>query len=312
MTQQEETTGQPGTKEQKDEMFRLGSVLWHTSDPEGGGPDVGISVGTGDCCIYAGEVPGLKGGWSLVIYTPSGRENIAETVNREQARDFIERLGRLLNYPPSPAKQIEEACRALRMENTEDRRDDIDRVSDNPLRRHLEEIRAEEGCPDCVPLWSWRRMKREVREAVLREALDAITPIAERDDMGGARLAWNAVSDLIPPLPPVFATEGSEARWIADTEAGVYDEEPVTDDASRTQAALALVLRNAAITQGSRRFLRNALNPGVNPAVINPSPGRMIEALQEVIRHVPLTPSVRSELLVEVALLRKKQHEEGQ
>lgn len=80
-------------------------------------------------------------------------------------------------------------------------------------------------------------------------------------------------------------------------------------DALRTQSALALVAHKAAITNGSRRFLLDALAPGVNPAVVNPSPGRMIEALEEVIRHVPLTSSVRSELLVELVLARKKAKE---
>lgn len=184
-----------------DLLMQRGNVAWHSSD-EDGGPDVGISVGLGAEMIYAGEVPGMTGPWSLVIYTGKDRRDIAQTVDQEAARDLIEKIGGI-------AKE---------------------QGGDNPIRRALDQRRKAEGCPEGVPLWLWQRMKREVREASLREAAMLIV----RHEMGTPMHsppqllteAHDRILALIPPPPPVFATEGAEDRWIADTKAGVYDEEP--------------------------------------------------------------------------------------
>ncbi len=91
-------------------MYEAGVVAWHSSDEDGGGPDVGISVGLGGMMLYAGEAPGLKGPWSLVLYPTSGdRIVIAETVEQEAARDMIDMLGarNTRGTPcPTPVPQI--------------------------------------------------------------------------------------------------------------------------------------------------------------------------------------------------------------
>ncbi len=81
-------------------MYKRGVVVWHTSDPEGGGPDVGISVGTGDKMIYAGEAQGSRC-WGMYIYLQQGeRIVISHDVDTEQAREFIEWLS--LNLKDAP------------------------------------------------------------------------------------------------------------------------------------------------------------------------------------------------------------------
>lgn len=63
------------------EMYRAGTIAWHTSDEDCGGPDVGISFGLGGAMLYAGEVPHPDGGqrWSIAIYgSPDGRTIVAK------------------------------------------------------------------------------------------------------------------------------------------------------------------------------------------------------------------------------------------
>ena len=73
-------------------LYQRRSVVWHTSD-EDCGPDVGISVGTGDGMIYAGEFPGSVR-WGLCIYPLQGDKIIiSKDVDEDQARNFIEWLG---------------------------------------------------------------------------------------------------------------------------------------------------------------------------------------------------------------------------
>ncbi|NBE05946.1 hypothetical protein [Paragemmobacter ruber] len=86
------------------QFMQVGNVVWHSSD-EDMGPDVGISVGLGDAMLYAGEVPGLAGGWSLVIY-PDGSEerlDIAETVEPDEARALIDRLAGVIRSAQAEA-----------------------------------------------------------------------------------------------------------------------------------------------------------------------------------------------------------------
>ena len=76
------------------DIYERGLVVWHSSDEDGSGPDVGISVGLGDVAIYAGEVPGQPGPWSLCIYRKNGpRADLAGTVSGEDAVYLIERIG---------------------------------------------------------------------------------------------------------------------------------------------------------------------------------------------------------------------------
>lgn len=76
------------------DIYERGRVVWHCSDEDGSGPDVGISVGLGDIAIFAGEVPGQPGPWSMCIYRKDGpREEIAGTVTGENAVYMIERIG---------------------------------------------------------------------------------------------------------------------------------------------------------------------------------------------------------------------------
>lgn len=80
-------------------MYDRGVETWHSSD--GCGPDVGISAGIGGAMIYAGEVPGMTGGWSLAVYSEDGgRDDIAATVDVEAARSMIERIAVLLRATP--------------------------------------------------------------------------------------------------------------------------------------------------------------------------------------------------------------------
>jgi len=82
-------------------MYERGLVVWHTSDPDSGGPDVGISVGTGDKMIYAGEGEGSRC-WGMYIYPQKGeRIVISHDVDTEQAREFIEWLGLNLKGTPN-------------------------------------------------------------------------------------------------------------------------------------------------------------------------------------------------------------------
>lgn len=73
-------------------MTARGNIAWHSSDDDGG-PDVGISVGLGDGrMLYAGDVSGQLGPWSLCIYTTDGRIDIGGPVDPEAARDMIEAI----------------------------------------------------------------------------------------------------------------------------------------------------------------------------------------------------------------------------
>ena len=65
-----------------------GLLVAHTSDPESGLADVGLSVGLGDAALYAGEFAGSTG-WGLCLYTREARVDIAHDVHREHAREMI-------------------------------------------------------------------------------------------------------------------------------------------------------------------------------------------------------------------------------
>lgn len=75
-----------------------GAVAWHSSD-EGGGPDVGLSIGLGDGkLLWVGETPDHDG-WRLAIYHPAGRggrEDLAQFDDAESGRTFFEELEALV------------------------------------------------------------------------------------------------------------------------------------------------------------------------------------------------------------------------
>lgn len=121
----------------------VGSTRWHCSDEDGSGPDVGIDLNMGDGnLLYAGEVPGLKGGWSLVIYSKSGRSDIADPADPECAREMIERLSSafkgLLTRAEKAESQRDKAIAML--EETQDKRNaEIDKlISDRAERDALQ------------------------------------------------------------------------------------------------------------------------------------------------------------------------------
>ncbi len=76
-------------------LYERGVVIWHTSE-EGGGPDVGISVGLGDgSMLYAGDLPD-PAGHGLKLYMRKDSVLIASHIDPEAGRDLIERLGVIL------------------------------------------------------------------------------------------------------------------------------------------------------------------------------------------------------------------------
>ena len=77
-------------------MYDRGVVVYHTSDEDGGSPDVGISVGLGGgVMLYAGEVQGPRK-WSVVLYTLGGRIDVAECLDRDAAVEMVKLLGAAL------------------------------------------------------------------------------------------------------------------------------------------------------------------------------------------------------------------------
>lgn len=86
-------------------LYERGNVVWHSSDGESG-PDCGISVGLdGQRMLYAGELPGRnRFGWGLKVYglrEGDTFEIAKQVVDNDEARVFIEMLGRLLTPAPN-------------------------------------------------------------------------------------------------------------------------------------------------------------------------------------------------------------------
>lgn len=88
--------------------YDAGSVLWHSSE-EDGGPDVGIQVGLGSgFSLYLGEVsnatlrehgvpPEYPDGWWMVLYGPSDEWIIGAVPDQYVARDAIEHIAVLID-----------------------------------------------------------------------------------------------------------------------------------------------------------------------------------------------------------------------
>lgn len=101
------------TEDYKEPSSEPGDVTWHCSE-EGGGPDVGMSLGLGNGnVLWAGEISSNAyaeggdeakalsddGGWWLMIY--SERLPIAKFVDGLSAQEFVEKLAAALR----PAKK---------------------------------------------------------------------------------------------------------------------------------------------------------------------------------------------------------------
>jgi hypothetical protein len=87
-------------------QYGFGNVTNHSSD-EGGVYDVGIGLGLGDGMLFAGEVPGLRGPWSLVFYPADEGERIdySESIEREAGIALIDAFAawnRRAALPPAP------------------------------------------------------------------------------------------------------------------------------------------------------------------------------------------------------------------
>lgn len=100
-----------------EEYARIGNTIWHCSE-EGGGPDVGITVGLGEGRhLWCGEItrdrweeggedtaalgPDL-GSW-LILYGPGEVRVLGKMVDHYTAQDFIEMLAGVLRPAIAPA-----------------------------------------------------------------------------------------------------------------------------------------------------------------------------------------------------------------
>jgi hypothetical protein len=94
------------SKEAERHMYDLGRSTWHCSE-EGGGPDVGISLGLGDGrMLWCGEIArdrwdeagedakalGTDFGWWIILYSPDSAEVIGKCVSGEAAQRLMEQL----------------------------------------------------------------------------------------------------------------------------------------------------------------------------------------------------------------------------
>jgi hypothetical protein len=84
------------------EMCHRGRVVQHA---DSSGADIGISVGLGDCMLYAGEVPGRGFPvWALKIYYSDGVRSytVGASQEPEGARECVEAIARSLCTPTTP------------------------------------------------------------------------------------------------------------------------------------------------------------------------------------------------------------------
>src|SRR3990167_5454630 len=101
---------------EKDDMVEvdeLGRVTWHCSE-EGGGPDVGISLGLGNGrMLWCGEITkdrwedagpeaaalGNDFGWWIILYAKDETKVIGKCLDQRAAQDMIETLAAALQEP---------------------------------------------------------------------------------------------------------------------------------------------------------------------------------------------------------------------